>query len=289
MARIIPNNKLTKELIEFTPNQAVQDAVYVGGKLMRFKILLDRENRGFQKANVNGPTDAFETSGLSIFETGKLDREKAVRKGKGNREQIDDESSNMYTSETYGKRASNKVKDYIAIVDYDFKDEDKAVRGYSKLVLPFVPRELSYEPSSKFVGIATMGRNTPFYQFTGAEDTIKFEIDWYALEEKDLDRKNVINACRWVEALSKSDGYDGIPHRVKLVWGSNDLLWQDDLWLVVDAPYVLSEFKSGYKEKDGLFTNIGLMPQQAIQTITLKRVTSYNRTTSDILGPLRRR
>ena len=286
MARLIPNNKLTKYLIESTPNQTVENVVFAGGKLIRLKILYDRENRGFQKEDINGPKDAFETSGLSIFETGKLEREKAIREGKADRLQVSIEND-AYTSQKYTGKKQEKIKDYIAIVDYDFRDEDKAVRGYSKLILPFVPREVSYEPSSKFVGIATMGRNTPFYQFTGSEDSLKFEIDWYSLNKEDLDRKNVINACRWVEALTKSNAYDDLPHRVKLVWGKNDLLWQDDLWIVTEAPYVLSQFTKGYKS-DGEFLDIGMMPAQAIQTVTLKRVMSNNRTTQEILGNLRK-
>ena len=286
MARLIPNNKLTKYLIESTPNQTVENIVFAGGKLIRLKILYDRENRGFQKEDINGPKDAFETSGLSIFETGKLEREKAIREGKADRLQVSIEND-AYTSQKYTGKKQEKIKDYIAIVDYDFRDEDKAVRGYSKLILPFVPREVSYEPSSKFVGIATMGRNTPFYQFTGSEDSLKFEIDWYSLNKEDLDRKNVINACRWVEALTKSNAYDDLPHRVKLVWGKNDLLWQDDLWIVTEAPYVLSQFTKGYKS-DGEFLDIGMMPAQAIQTVTLKRVMSNNRTTQEILGNLRK-
>lgn len=286
MARLIPNNKLTKYLIESTPNQTVENVVFAGGKLIRLKILYDRENRGFQKEDINGPKDAFETSGLSIFETGKLEREKAIREGKADRLQVSIEND-AYTSQKYTGKKQEKIKDYIAIVDYDFRDEDKAVRGYSKLILPFVPREVSYEPSSKFVGIATMGRNTPFYQFTGSEDSLKFEIDWYSLNKEDLDRKNVINACRWVEALTKSNAYEDLPHRVKLVWGKNDLLWQDDLWIVTEAPYVLSQFTKGYKS-DGEFLDIGMMPAQAIQTVTLKRVMSNNRTTQEILGNLRK-
>lgn len=287
MARLIPNNKLTKALIQAKPNQTTQDIIFIAGKLMRLKILLDRENRGFSKADVNGPKDAFETSGLSIYETGKLEREKLHREAKGDRGQLETVPAEAYTSQVYKKKNSNIVKDYIAIIDLDFSDDDKAIRGYDRIVLPFVPRELSYEPSSKFVGIATMGRNTPFYQFTGSEDTLKFEIDWYALEEKDQDRKNVINSCRWVEALSKSNGYKDLPHRVKLLWGQDDLLWQDDIWIVVDAPYTLSEFKNGYT-KDDLYTSIGKMPQQATQSITLKRVMGSNRNTREIIGPLKR-
>lgn len=282
MAKLIPNNPLAEVITQGIPSEGLQEGIFYAGKAMRFKIIADRYNRGFQKEEVNGPRGAFETSGLSIFETGKLEREKAIRESRRNREQINDYTPENYTSEPFVRNPTTKINDYISIVDLDFKDEHLATRYYSKLVLPFVPRELSYEPASKFVGIATIGRNTPFYQFTGSEDTIKFEIDWFA---KNADRQDVINSCRWVEALTKSNGYDEPPHRVKLIWGQNDLLWQDDIWLLTEAPYVLSEFVKAYKDGDNI-VRLGLMPQQAIQTVTLKRIASTNRMSSDIIGPL---
>jgi hypothetical protein len=71
------------------------------------------------------------------------------------------------------------------------------------------------------------------------------------------------------------------------MWSQENLLFKDDLWIVVDAPYVLTQFVDSYREKS-IITKVGLLPQQAIQTITLKRVTSSNRTSEEIIGKLRK-
>jgi hypothetical protein len=288
MAKIVPTDILEKALKAAQPGQTAQDIIFFAGKALRLKILYDREFRGFNKADVNGPKDGFETSGMPQLELGKKQRENLNILGKKGRTQLQSNPKEEYTFEKPKQASPNKIqRDYITIVDMDFRDDDLAKRGYKKLVIPFVPRDISYEPQSKFVGIATMGRNNPFYQFTGSEDTIKFEIDWYALKEEDKDRKVVINSCRWVEALSKADGYTGAPHRVSLMWSQENLLFKDDLWIVVDAPYVLTQFVDSYREKS-IITKVGLLPQQAIQTITLKRVTSSNRTSEEIIGKLRK-
>ena len=127
--------------------------------------------------------------------------------------------------------------------------------------LPFVPRELRYTPDSHFKAIASMGRNNPFYHFTGSEDTLEFEIDWFA--EKDS-RHDVILNCKWVGSSSKNDGYELEPPAVILHWNSS--LFSDSLWLVVAAPYRLLDFQA----------HRSMLPQQAYQQVTLKRVTLTN-------------
>lgn len=286
MAKIIPTNLLEKALKAIEPGKTAQDVIFFAGKALRLKILYDREARGFNKADVLGPRDAFETSGKSQYELGKKERTDMLETYKGTRLQLEKPPIDTYTSETYKRKQSQEYKrDVVSITDQDFRDDDKAKRGYKKLELPFVPREISYEPQSKFVGIATMGRNNPFYQYTGSEDTIKFDINWYAMSTKDADRRIVINSCRWLEALTKADAYTGAPHRVTLDWG-NKSMFKDDYWIVVDAPYTLTEFVDTY-QLEGIKTKVGLLPQHAIQSVTMKRVTSENRTTENIIGHLR--
>ena len=202
----------------------------------------------------------------------------------GNRYQDSSRVANEYTHQPYIDRdGTQSLKDTITIIDLDYMDKHSGTRGYQKLELPFVPRELGYEPSSKFIGIATMGRNTPFYQFTGSEDSLQFEIDWFSSQE---DRRDVINSCRWVEALSKSNGYEEPPHRVSLQWGADDLLFSGDIWLVVEASYSLTDFVNAFRHPNGDIRNVGMLPQQAIQTITLKRLSDNNRLSSEIIGKL---
>jgi hypothetical protein len=294
MAQYFPDNDFTRAITQFVPSPQLEDLVSIASKAMRFKIIADRYTRGFEKADVKGPRGAFKNSGKAIFATEKQERHKKIDQGRIGRYQDTGRTSEEYESQAVGNPSNirKEFSDTISLVDLDFKDEHTSTRGYNRITLPFVPGDLSYDGSSKFVGIATMGRNTPFYHFTGSEDTVQFNIDWFA---KDLDRKDVINSCRWVEALSKSNGYTEPPHRVKLVWGEDDLLFQGDIWLVVEANYVLTDFVQGYRDR---FVNgysdkgtnemirVGMLPQQATQKITLKRISDSNRKSSEVIGKL---
>lgn len=130
-----------------------------------------------------------------------------------------------------------------------------------KIKIQFVPQELDYKPESNFVAIASMARNNPLYHYVGSEDTLEFTLDWFAREES---REDVIRNCKKLEALTKNDSFGRDPHPVKLIWNSK--LFSDAQWLVVAAPYKLSLFQA----------HRSMLPQQAIQTITLKRITEGN-------------
>lgn len=282
MAKYIPNPINVNVQI---PIEGGEQIANIANKAMRFKIISDRYTRGFESADLTGGPNSYENSGLPMFATEKAQRENNLNSNRVGRNQISGVTNSDYVSEKAGVRESSKpLEDSITLVDIDFQDKHKVNRGYSYVTFPFVPRELSYESSSRFIGIATIGRNNPYYQFTGSEDTLQFDIDWFSNTEN---RQDVINSCRWIEALTKSDGYDEAPHRVKLVWGKDDLLWSDYIWVVVAAPYKLDNFVKGQRNiTDGTIQRLGLMPQQAIQTITLKRVTDTNLKTSEILGRL---
>lgn len=169
-----------------------------------------------------------------------------------------------------------KLDDYIAIIDLDSKGPDK---GYEVIKLPFVPRELSYNSESTFAAIKPMGRNTPLYHFTGSEDKLEFEIDWYA---HDWGRREVIEKCRKIEALSKADGYTHSPHRVKLMWGKDDVLFGDHEFIVIAAPYKLSNFNKGNINANGNIESTYMLPIQAYQNVTLARISSTSLTSIDI-------
>lgn len=285
MAIRIPKSNFGINIPNNVPTPLTEEIVALASRAIRFKVISDRYTRGFQVADVDGPPGAYENSGISMFATEGRVREQRLAEAKIGRQQINNIGQSDYVSEPSGQRQIRQpLADSISIVDIDYKDSQKRTRGYSYITLPFVPRELSYEASSKFIGIATIGRNNPFYQFTGSEDTLQFDIDWFSNQN---DRQDVINSCRWVEALSKSDGYDDLPHRIKLVWGLDDLLWLDYVWVMVSAPYTLTEFVKGQRNvTTGGVDRLGLMPQQAIQRVTLKRVANHNLKTSEVLGKL---
>ena len=181
--------------------------------------------------------------------------------------------------------AKKRISNPVVIMNLD-AGENKGDEKVETLVLHSVPKELKYDASSNFVGLASIGRNNPHYNYAGSEDTLSFSIDWYC---KGNDRAEVLRNCRWVEALSKSNGYAQRPPRVKISWGLKDYLFGDDEWIVVEAGYSLSNFQSGYQPTDNKFRPIdaephviGGLPQQAYQNITLKRIANVNRTWKEI-------
>lgn len=156
----------------------------------------------------------------------------------------------------------------IYIIDYDWKPDDPGVR---EIELPTVPYSIEFDPNPNWAIIASVGRNSPFFHYTGSEDTLTFTIDWYSKVEN---REDVITSCRWLEAKTKSDGYKGNPHRILLKWGNENTLFDSVLWVVTKASYKLSGF---VKTKS-------MLPQQAFQEVTLKRVADFNLTTKEVYG-----
>lgn len=181
------------------------------------------------------------------------------------------------------KNASKKVKNYrdsIVIVNLDAgPNADK--QGLDRIVFDAVPHKLEMNPKSNFRAIASIGRNNPHYQYLGSEDTLEMVIDWYTIDQ---DREKVIKQCRRVESLSKANGYKSKPPRISLLWGEQDRLFGGDTWIVVAAPYSLSNFQRGHINNAGRLIKTGSLPQQAIQTVTLKRITNSNRLTSEIVN-----
>ena len=182
------------------------------------------------------------------------------------------------------------IPNNLTIIDIDYSSKDDP-RRKPNIDLYFVPRELKVTPAANFVGLATIGRNNPLYQFTGAEDSLEFEIDWHA---QDQNKTDVIANCNWIKALTRSDGWNSDPHRIMIAWGSNPLLFKNDIWIVDSAPYTLSQFHRAYRSYDhydensknyrnGDIIDARMLPVQARQTINLKKVSTYNLSTPDIL------
>lgn len=284
MAKFIP--KILQPLLNYNPSDNVNNAVSVGSKVWRYgKLQYDRNFRGFQKADTNGPLDAYEHEDTTdAYPSPKEHRDLINPNYTDGKDTQIDTTGYEHEQPNRQSRVNGETKDYISIVDLDFNPEKhNSKRYYSYIQLPFVPRELDYKPESNFVGIASFGRNNPFYQFTGSEDTLTFEIDWFSKEDN---REDVIFNCRWLEALTKGDAYDEIPHRVKIVWGKDNKLFEDSVWLLVDAPYRLSNFVRAYYDDQNNLVSAGMLPQQAYQTVTFKRLTKLNHSSKEIIGNL---
>lgn len=244
--------------------------------------------------------DSAFTSGISLT---LEEMRKLIRKGRQGQVLSLEEKRNLQKAQVKGIKVDpaafieieSKVSENVAIpginiwiVDIDFRNENKDFE-IDKIQLQAVPLELRVNPESNFVSISPMGRNNPFYHYSGGEDTLNLTLDWYsdkALNGKDLDnsRTEVLRKCKWLEAKQRRNGLEEDPHRVKLLWGGESTtedgitftfppLFSDAIWIVESAPYDLSLF---HKLQ-------GFRPTQAIQKLTLKRVTESSRTSLEIM------
>lgn len=271
-------------MAKFKPENIFTGPVSVLSKALRLKILLDRKRGQFGKVDTSGGPDAYQYENSEAFpNVGGAGFGKSHRRdiGRNNDAELNDKLG--YLFETAGaKKQIIHQKDYIALIDANPNPDSEDARKYTTLVLPFVPKQLDYNPESNFVGIATMGRNNPHYHYTGSEDTLEFTIDWFS---RLLNRQDVIFNCRWLESMSKADGYKAGPHKIQLVWGADNILFGDSKWLVMSAKYTLSNFVDSYRDPTtGVITKVGMLPQQALQTVVLKRVTTTNRSMAEIVG-----
>ena len=135
-----------------------------------------------------------------------------------------------------------------------------------KLSIMYIPRQLEWEAPSNWVAIPTIGRNNPFYHYTGAEDKLSFELDWFAYDE---DRVLAINAATKVKSWARNNGYRSRPPRIQLIWGK---LFQNHVFIIEDASYTLSDFQQ----------NKQMMPAQIRQQLVLNKVTEDNELRDEI-------
>lgn len=281
MARIL---KLGKAIVDYNANQSVHEISSVVQKAMRAKILLDREIRGFTKADIKGPPGSYETH---------PERNAYCRVPKDHHLVLDNKGQSLiktdgYTFEQAGQRQlENETKDVITIVDIDHNAEDPHAKvRLASLQLQHRPPTIQMNAESQISAVPTLGRNNPFYHYSGSEDILTFDISWYATTKS---RRDVLYKCRWLESLTKADGYNTAPHRVKIVWGEDNLMFNDQVWILVSAPYVLTNFiDKGYNKSPGSSEwgkteKLGLVPTMATQQLTFKKLRVYNATYSDIM------
>lgn len=134
------------------------------------------------------------------------------------------------------------------------------------LGLQGLPKVLDYDPNAIFSKIKTPGRNNPFYTYSGSEDTLNFVISWYSISN---DKTDVISKCKWLESMTKADGYLGRPHLCRLQWGR---MFAKAIWIVESAKYEMKYFDKTQN----------MYPTCADQHIVLKRFTLENSTHEQI-------
>lgn len=146
------------------------------------------------------------------------------------------------------------------------------------------PPELDFRGETTWATIKSMGRNTPMYHYTGAEDIIQFNVSWYSTSLENP--REVINKCRVLEAWSKANGYQAAPPILKIEWGSSGI-FDDHYYILTSATYTLKNFQNGYRvRKPGQKAVIGngkLLPAAATQELIFKRVSAYNLSYGDFI------
>ncbi len=164
----------------------------------------------------------------------------------------------------------------IHIVKVDTDDPEK-----DSVTLPWIPKSLDFDPMSKLVAMPSIGRNLPFYHYTGAEDSLEFIIDWFFTDDKS--RTKALHSATKMESFSKSNGYDEVLPRLKIIWGGSNI-FKNSIWLLEHAPYRLSNWVDHVWDfhKDE-YVSFELLPQQIIQEVKFKKISSHNLTYQDII------
>lgn len=135
-----------------------------------------------------------------------------------------------------------------------------------KVEVHFVIPEIAITRQANVQGIAIVGRNNPFYQYTSGETTMPWTLDFYA---QDSDRKDVLRVCRFLESLAANNGYKNPPQRVRIIFGD---VFRDEMWVIKKVTYRLSNFDKQH----------GFMPKQGYVDLDLALDTKMNLTTDEI-------
>lgn len=122
-----------------------------------------------------------------------------------------------------------------------------ALTTLEKLVFQFVPEGITSTRSSNFAPIAVVGRNIPQYHFTGGQESMQIELDFFASTEN---REDVITKVQWLKSLTHSNNYENPPQKVAVIWGD---LFKDEVWILNNVSTQLSLFSKKH----------GYLPQQA--------------------------
>ena len=158
-------------------------------------------------------------------------------------------------------------------------------KPYEFIVIQNRPNRLEFKGETSWATIKSMGRNTPMYHFTGAEDVIQFNISWFCDDPDHLDE--IVNKCRFLEAWTKANGYQASPPVIQIQWGNSDI-FKDHYYILTSATYTLENFNdfirvNGNERKDLKAADGQLLPSTATQELIFKRVSATNLSWNDIL------
>jgi len=254
-------------------------------KLWRVAILLHR--------TTHGPSDS--STGVkkkSIADPAKYDGNRKVKELKRTRLVKEKKNSSKLTAQfqVKGQDEINKIASQYKNIGNDVILYNLTSKPYERIIIQNRPSTVEFKGETSWAAIKSMGRNTPMYHYTGAEDIVQFNISWYATDEANPDE--VINKCRFLETWTKANAYQAAPPVIRIQWGSGTSvtegdMFKDQLFILTSATYTLKNFSDSIRVKSkGKLVKLvskGLYPIVATQELIFKRVSATNLSYGDIL------
>lgn len=180
-----------------------------------------------------------------------------------------------------GKSSINALKIHQKLKAYNNRNQviiyNLTSNGsYKYIVLQNRPSEIQFNGETSWATIKSMGRNTPMYHYTGAEDILQFNISWYCSDANNPNE--VINKCRLLESWTKANSYISGPPILKIQWGSSGI-FDNHKYILTSATYTLKNFQNGHIDRsssNSKFIDTKLLPMVATQELIFKRVSGTN-------------
>ena len=261
-----------------------------------FNIIEDEENYYFLRALNMADNQDLEQGKIILRNSGNIFRgrtDPAFESDDGIVHKMGGPSKNSQALEnektlddTLGAEASKTFKNNPSIPKNEIIIFNLHTSPYSSLVIQNRPTEVQVNPTSSWVAVRSMGRNNPFYMYTGGEDTLSFEISWYVNDPSHIEE--VVAKCRILESWSKADAYNQAPPTLKISWGNSNLFGNYD-WILESCPYRLTNFQNASRGHISRINSADIIDKQlypacAIQTLTFKKVTFDNSTWVSQIG-----
>lgn len=277
MADFISNTvtKINSEILSITSSDTfTKITTGHANKLWRAAILLHRATHGpkvstFGKVSKNDPAKSSNRPDVKQGARHYDERE-------ANKKSV---SINLQPHEALLKAKDEIPKNQIILYNLTSKP-------YEYIVIQNRPNSVEFKGETTWATIKSMGRNTPLYHYTGSEDTVQFNISWFCTNP--ADNTEVVKKCRFLEAWSKSNGYQAAPPVLRIQWGADDVLFKNHLYILISATYTLENFNDCYRKVNGdnvtrEVVNGKLLPSTATQELIFKRVSATNLSWNDIL------
>lgn len=281
-------DQMYQKFVDIDPNQWMMGNA---NKVWRSLILYNRNKAGNTKDTSVGKVGVDPADGQSV-KANRDKREKAISQGveitheDGTTSILDGKLPESGSAEVID--ATNKIigsKPQNKVIIYNL-----TASPYQYIELQVRPQLIDFKGETTWASIKSMGRNTPMYHYTGAEDVLQFNVSWFRTDPNHPDE--VINKCRVLEAWSKANGYKAAPPILMIQWGgdSDDSLFEDQLFILMSATYTLKNFNdtsrawdSDKKTKSNTLINNKLYPTVATQELIFRRVSATNLEHEDII------